>query len=345
MDVKIANFIGRPPRERVERGYHVPRMASGSGGEASGGGGTLVLHPGALGDVLQAVPALRRLRALGPVTLAAQPRIAHLLRGADEVDAALDVGALGTGALFVEDGVDARLDAQLHAHARVVSWFGASDASYAARLGARAAAAVVAPPVPTAGARPVWQHLADTVELLAGSRTLDRRPLSIPEGWRLAAARRLAALGLGGEGPTLLVHPGAGGAAKRWPAAKLAAVVVAARALATPRGPLRVLVHRGPADGEAAAELLAELEPETPTLVEPGLGELAGVLSLVTAYLGADSGVSHLAAAVGARGAIVFTPALRDRWQPWGATGTVTATGHSQADVGAAGAAIASALG
>jgi ADP-heptose:LPS heptosyltransferase len=324
-------------------------MASGGGG-ASESGGTLVLHPGALGDVLQAVPALRRLRALGPVTLAAQPRIAHLLRGADEVDAALDFEALGTGALFVEDGEDVRLDAQLRAHARVVSWFGASDPSYAARLGARAAAAIVAAPQPGAAPHrvatpPVWRHLAATVELLAGPGALDRRPLAIPEPWRQAAARRLAALDLDGDGPTLLVHPGAGGAAKRWPPEKLAAAVAAARARTAARGSLRVLVHRGPADGEAAAELLAELGPGTPELVEPGLGELAGVLSLVTAYLGPDSGVSHLAAAVGVAGAIVFPPAHLDRWAPWSERAlTVASTGPSAADVTATVVALEAAL-
>ncbi len=326
------------------RGYHVQRMASGDGVEASGGASTLVLHPGALGDVLQAVPALRRLRALGPITLAAQPRIAHLLRGLDEVDAALDFEALGTGALFVEDGQDERLDAQLRAHARVVSWFGASDPGYAARLGARAALAVVAAPQPTVAPRTVWRHLADTVEPLVAGRPLDRRPVAIPEAWRQAAARRLAALGLGSESavPALLVHPGAGGTTKRWSAEKLAAVVAAARASEPALGPLRVLVHRGPADGEAAAELLARLEPGTPELVEPGLPELAGVLALVTAYLGGDSGVSHLAAAVGVPGAIVFPAALRERWAPWGEAPTpLASTGVGTGDVAAAGAAIA----
>jgi ADP-heptose:LPS heptosyltransferase len=187
----------------------------------------------------------------------------------------------------------------------------------------------------------VWQHLADSVVFLAPGGALDRRPMTVPEAWRAAAARRLASLGLGGAGATLLVHPGAGGAAKRWPAEKLAAVIAAARATRPPGQPPRVLVHRGPADAEAAAELLTRLEPGTPTLVEPGLGELAGVLSLVTAYLGADSGVSHLAAAIGTPGAIVFTPALRDRWAPWGEqTRIAVATSYSASDVGAAGAAI-----
>ena len=48
----------------------------------------LAIHPGALGDVLQAVPALRALRSLGrgaSVTFAGQPRLAHLLAGGGAV--------------------------------------------------------------------------------------------------------------------------------------------------------------------------------------------------------------------------------------------------------------------
>ena len=38
----------------------------------------LIVHPGALGDVLQAVPALRVLRAQGRLTFAGQARLGRL---------------------------------------------------------------------------------------------------------------------------------------------------------------------------------------------------------------------------------------------------------------------------
>ena len=51
-------------------------------------------------------------------------------------------------------------------------------------------------------------------------------------------------------------------------------------------------------------------------LDEPSLPRLAGVLACASAYLGNDSGVSHLAAALGTPSVVLFT---RDKlaWQPW----------------------------
>jgi ADP-heptose:LPS heptosyltransferase len=51
-------------------------------------------------------------------------------------------------------------------------------------------------------------------------------------------------------------------------------------------------------------------------LLLPALSALAGVLRLASAYVGNDSGVSHLAAAVGVPAVIVFE-ATNLPWRPW----------------------------
>jgi hypothetical protein len=66
-------------------------------------GSALAIHPGALGDVLLAIPALRALRATGDrLTIGAQPRIGALLVVLGEADAALDFESLRLDALFTE---------------------------------------------------------------------------------------------------------------------------------------------------------------------------------------------------------------------------------------------------
>jgi heptosyltransferase-2/heptosyltransferase-3 len=46
------------------------------------------------------------------------------------------------------------------------------------------------------------------------------------------------------------------------------------------------------------------------------LPDVAALLARVDAYAGNDSGISHLAGAVGARGAVVFAATAAARWRP-----------------------------
>jgi ADP-heptose:LPS heptosyltransferase len=165
----------------------------------------------------------------------------------------------------------------------------------------------VAPPA--ADDLPIWQHLLRTVGApLDGDTGLMRASPTLVEVGRHA----LRDGGWDGARPVLLLHPGAGSVAKRWPVAGFAAV---ARDLCRAR-PLAVAVHEGPADGDAAAALIIALGPQAIRLREPPLEALAGALASAALYLGNDSGVSHLAAAVGAPSMVLFTRALLG-WRPW----------------------------
>lgn len=266
--------------------------------------GTLIVHPGALGDVLQAVPALLGLRAAAagrPLAFAGQPRLGRLLVELDVVDEARAFDGLGLSTLFTDAPIPEALAELTRRFARVVSWFGSRDATYRARLAALGPETIVAPPVP-ADDTPVWRHLVSTLGLWAISPPEPLAPLRVAE----RAPTR----------PTLVVHPGSGGAWKRWPAARYAEVIHAIREGRS----LDVIVHQGPADAEEAERLLALLAGHAIALIEPELPRLATVLGTAHAYLGGDSGVSHLAAAVGAPAVILFPPATRRRWQPWSPT-------------------------
>jgi ADP-heptose:LPS heptosyltransferase len=67
-------------------------------------------------------------------------------------------------------------------------------------------------------------------------------------------------------------------------------------------------------------------------LVEPDLPVLAAVLAGAAAYLGGDTGVSHLAAAVGSPAVLVVPSVTRERWAPWSPTVTVFSMSGSDAD-------------
>jgi ADP-heptose:LPS heptosyltransferase len=177
---------------------------------------------------------------------------------------------------------------------------------------------VVAPPVPgPEDGTTVWQHLVAT--LGPGRAPAGREPIGVPEAWRAAARRAVAGIGVPAGARWLLVHPGAGGAWKLGPPATLARIVREAAA-GTDVWPI---VHEGPADRQTADATAALIEPSPGRLVEPPLPVLAAVLSMSAGYLGGDSGVSHLAAAVGARAVLLYPAATRGRWAPWSPTARV----------------------
>jgi ADP-heptose:LPS heptosyltransferase len=272
--------------------------------------GFLVIHPGALGDVLQAVPALRGLRAVtpaAPITFVGQPRLGRLLVELAVVQEARTFDGFGLEALFVDAPTPPALTDAVTRVSHVVSWFGSRDETYCRRLRTLAPRAIVAPPVPDDDT-PVWRHLLGT---------LAAWDLAIPERVEPLRAPPLPAGDASADGrPRLVVHPGSGGDWKRWPAERFVEVVRALRQ----RGAFEVLVHQGPADAEPAQRLVALLEGDVTVLLRPELPRLAAVLGACRAYLGGDSGVSHLAAAVGAPSVVLFPPATYRRWTPWSPT-------------------------
>jgi heptosyltransferase-3 len=271
----------------------------------------LAIHPGALGDVLLAVPALRALRGRLPrdarLTLGAQPRIAELLSVLEVVDSGVAFDALGLDRLFVDEPLPSRTQA-LGRWTRCVCWFAARDAAFARRLRALVPDAIVASPA--GETEPVWRHLLATV---GAADEEGREPLSVPTAVEVAAGRVLEPAGLDSRRPLVLVHPGAGGRSKCWPSAGFAAVVASLR-----RDGVTTVMHQGPAspDAEAVEQILAVLDESVPVLREPSLLELAGVLAHAAGYVGNDSGVSHLACALGTPSLVLFTPPYA-RWSPW----------------------------
>jgi ADP-heptose:LPS heptosyltransferase len=293
---------------------------TGAGGETAAPAApaaTLVIHPGALGDVLLAVPALRALRARYPsdrLVLAAQPHVGRLLAVLGLVDEARAVESLGLEALFVDDGTPPRVPA-VQAAGRVVSWFGARDTVYVRRLRALSPGATIAPAAGDPG-RPVWEHLLATAGA-AGTGLEFRGPAAVPAPLVARGEALLRRAGWDGRTPLAILHVGAGGPAKRWPVEGFVRVVESL----TARRPLALAVHEGPADADPVSALARRL-PGLLRLTDVRLPDLAGALRRAGVYLGNDSGVSHLAAAVGTPSVVLFAP-VNLAWRPWSPTARV----------------------
>ncbi len=115
-----------------------------------------------------------------------------------------------------------------------------------------------------------------------------------------------------------VVHPGASGEGKRWPAIGFASVAdwLVARGM-------RVLLAEGPLDRSATDEIArlaaASAHPfEIQRLRIGNLRQLSAVLGLCALYVGNDSGISHLAAASGTPTLAIFTVTAPQVWAPRG---------------------------
>lgn len=109
----------------------------------------------------------------------------------------------------------------------------------------------------------------------------------------------------------LALHPGSGSRTKNWPAerfAELADALAPAAAFA---------LIQGPADAVAVGRV-ERLAPRAVVVRDRTARSVAGLLARAGLYVGNDSGVSHLAAAVGVPALALFGPTDPAVWAPLG---------------------------
>jgi ADP-heptose:LPS heptosyltransferase len=139
---------------------------------------------------------------------------------------------------------------------------------------------------------------------------------------RRRASELLDEIGLGDDRPFVAVHAGSArtvlAESKRWPAAKYAALIGAIRN----EMQVQVVLLEGPDETGVADEITAKMRDESakPLILRlvGNLGVAAGVLERATLYAGSDSGLAHLAGAVGTKPVTIFAPADPDRVCPFG---------------------------
>ena len=270
-------------------------------------GKVLVVHQGALGDLLLALPAIRSVEgALGAsLCLWGRGWVVQVLEGDPFIEELRDVDRGGFSQLFREgEGGFDLLDGAKQAFV-----FGREGVLAANLRGAGLEVVVLPPPGRKCH---ITDHYLSFLSSLGIVSKVSPPWIPISEGEKALARERLRREGIRGD--LLLLHPGSGSPKKVWPPQKMARL---AKTLMG-KGLFPILIE-GPADRAPCRELLSAMGGETFLLLRsPHLRELAAILSLASLYVGNDSGISHLAASVGAPTLVLFGPTDPHIWAPRG---------------------------
>jgi len=277
----------------------------------------LVVRGGAIGDFVVTLPVLAALRKKYPnahIEILGYPSIAELAvrRGYAESCSRLDAADMAP--FFVQD---ATLPAQRAEYFSrfdlIISVFKDDEGVFHRNLMKCSRGVVVSiNPIPPSGVH-ASEHLLRSLEPL-GITPDDGAPRLLPSG----EDRRLAGEFLRERGlerrRLLAIHPGSGSPSKNYPAERFAEIAIALRR----RHNLHPIIIRGPADAEPVECVVRNIPAEATVVKEVPLPVLAALLESCTLFIGNDSGISHISAAVGTPTVAIFGPTDEIVWAPRG---------------------------
>ncbi|NLX15057.1 MAG: glycosyltransferase family 9 protein [Phycisphaerales bacterium] len=275
----------------------------------------LVLHQGAIGDfilTLSAVQAVSELLGGADVTVVATAPSARLAAGRSVVRRCLHPDQVGGHTLFQTDGpLDRRLLDLLGQADLVLSFLGGHDEAAHGRLKSYSSGQVVSvDPRPTHETITQRRHITRQWCDAIREEGLDI-PDPTPPVIRLDIHRPEKQ-----AQPRILIHPGSGGRSKCWPLEYFLA-------LADSIQDAQVSWMLGPVEAERDGQMVDAIrrrsaETGEGLVIEADLFRATEDISTTCLYIGNDSGMTHLAAALGVPTIAIFTATDPAVWAPRG---------------------------
>ena len=278
----------------------------------------LLIHSGGIGDLLLALPAMRVFRqAFSWAILEMMGRPERLALVAHDLRASLlhSVDQAGMAYFYAEGGsLPPRLGAFFSSFGVVLLFGGAGGNILAKNLKRAGAGRVISlPPFPPEALRVhVSDYLVESLrkEGIEGENAC--APLQLAEETLTAAQAFFTRSGAKEGARILAIHAGSGSPGKNWPPEKFVMVADWAAEWA------EILLLSGPAE-RGAEEIRKAMKKANPLVADTlPLTRLAGVLKWSRAYLGNDSGITHLAASLGVPTVALFGPTDPVVWGPRG---------------------------
>ncbi|MSP40662.1 MAG: glycosyltransferase family 9 protein [Deltaproteobacteria bacterium] len=267
-----------------------------------------VIFPGALGDFVCFLPALHALRRDWEIDFFARSEFADIVPSGVSVRS-LECAEISR--LFIDDAAPVSAQAKFFGdYAAVYSWLGSQQPVFVRRLQADSAErAKLFPFRPSA----LIEHQADYyLRCLDLPSSHDSVPSIELRAEAIEWCDNFRRQHLLDHRAVLALAPGSGAREKNWPEHSFLAVAEWWREATG--GAVVLLV--GPVESERGG--IDRLRQQCLVAADLSLAQLAALISCSDAYLGNDSGVTHLAAAIGVPTFALFGPSDGRQWAPRG---------------------------
>ncbi len=268
--------------------------------------------------MLLALPAMRMFRRAFPrstLALLGRPERLSLVAFDLQAQSVHSIDRAGMAYLYADGGALPVELSDFFSAFDAVLVFGRSSGSLLAENLKKAGAGrgIVLPSFPPEAAKVhVADSLVDALKVSGFEEEGSFHPLQLPDDPSDFAGSFLRNLGGEAGDPVLAIHPGSGSPAKNWSPENFAMIADRAGEQAG------ILLISGPAQ-DGVGEVRRAMKKARPLVAQNlSLLQLAALLKRSTAYLGNDSGITHLAAALGLPTLAIFGPTDPAIWGPRG---------------------------
>jgi len=279
-------------------------------------GRILVIRGGAIGDFILTLPVLQAIKAHLPANdleVLGYPRIAQLAVAGGLAARVQSIESRAVAGFFARNGrLDEAMQDYFSEFDLIISFLYDPDEIFQQNVRRCTAGQFIAGPhrPDESQALPAAACFLKPLERLAIFNAENFPRLTIERTENGPASHLKLALATGGW---LALHPGSGSEKKNWPEANWRRLVQGLIA----ESKLNLLIVGGESEGDRLNRLAAGLPADRVAIARSlPLPELAQLLALARGFVGHDSGISHLAAAVGRPGLVLWGDSNAEIWRP-----------------------------
>jgi ADP-heptose:LPS heptosyltransferase len=268
----------------------------------------LIIHHGALGDVVASFPVIFRLKKIyNQIDILCQTKLGRLAQSLYVIDTYYPLESSIFASLFT-NAVDPRVKSLLCSYQEVLLFSNSTQLEDIISGTTNRPVYRVQPQPEMTSGKHITDHILSQLTPYKRFTGIDTTPRSLLSS-RDHPDRRSRQY----DPSKIVLHPGSGSKKKCWPAANF----IKLASLIEKKGRQAKFVL-GPAE-EALSKILRQLGAQERSIYKTDdLLRLKAILRTAGGFVGNDSGVSHLAAFLGLPAVVVFGPSNPALWRPTG---------------------------